>query len=178
MTAKLDLTAKTFQAVAVRAVDHPDHGELLSAIDVLHALGYSTSGSASVFLNHVGIPKEERIVLAGSTLMKCSSTPVVVPQGRALFLTRKGVHLLLMSSHQPQAKEFRHWLAGEVIPAIVTTGGYLLNESARATARADDRTSVPFPEDLSNAYATLIAEKKALEAWQKAAEKPINTAQQ
>jgi hypothetical protein len=46
------------------------------------------------------------------------------------------------------------------MPAIADTGGYLLNEAARDTARADTRQTMPLPEHLGGAYETLIAEKR------------------
>lgn len=51
--------------------------------------------------------------LLGSTLLIPQGTRFQGPAG--VFLTRAGVHHLLMASTKPAAKEFREWLAGEVV---------------------------------------------------------------
>jgi len=79
-------------------VDHPEHGELLSAVDVLRAVGYSATVCAGSRLDMAGIPREEGIVLRGSSVINYDATQIKPPQGRANFLTRKGANLLLMSS--------------------------------------------------------------------------------
>lgn len=50
-----------------------------------------------------------------------------------------------MRADGDKAKPFQNWLAREVLPAIRRTGGYLLNEDARSTAHADERTEMPLP---------------------------------
>ena len=177
MTDKLTLISKDFQGSTVRAVDHPEHGPLLMARDVLAILGYPLSGGAVPVLDDLGVPRDERSLLNRKTL--CFEQGLLAPQFSAgTFLTRKGVNLLLVSSTKPKAKEFREWLAGDVVNAIVDTGGYLLNEAARDTAKADTRTTVPLPGELGGAYAALIEEKQAriaaemetLEAWKRLAQ--------
>lgn len=41
----------------------------------------------------------------------------------------------------------------DVLPAIRKTGGYLLNEEARDTARADTRDAMPLPAEIAAAFA-------------------------
>ena len=59
------------------------------------------------------MPKSERVVLSRGTLINHVSGSSI-GFGTATFLTRAGVHQLLMASTKPAAKEFREWLAGEV----------------------------------------------------------------
>ena len=113
--------------------------ELRGVVKVAQA---GTSG-AGPFLTLAAVPPKERISIAGNTLENVLGIPV--PRNWAIFLTRTGVNLLLMTSTKPNAKACRDWLAGDVVNAIVDTGGYLLNEAARNTAKADTRTSVPLP---------------------------------
>lgn len=53
---------------------------------------------------------------------------------------------LIMRSDKPEARKFQDWVTREVLPAIRKTGGYLLNEESRDTAKADDRVAMPLPE--------------------------------
>ena len=160
MTTKLNLITKSFEGATVRAVDHPEHGELLMGLDMLRAIGYAASGNRSIpYLNNLLVPREEWLQIARSTVADCYGS-LFLNRG-AVFLTRKGVNYVLMASDKPKAQAFRDWLAGDVVNAIVDTGGYLLNEAARDTAKADTRTSVPLPEEIGGAYAALIEARKA-----------------
>jgi hypothetical protein len=100
-------------------VDRPEHGELLMARDVLLTVGYSPSVKAYALLGQVGVPLSEQRRITGS---KVTNGILSFPNRGAIFLTRKGVNLLLMASTMPQAQEFRNWLAGDVVPAIADTG--------------------------------------------------------
>jgi len=159
MTTKLNLITKTFEGASVRAVDHPEHGELLHAVDVLKVLGHPASAGAAPYLAKYGIPKEERVLLGSADTLTDGVSSI--SNGRAAFLTRSAVTRVLMGSTLPKTQAFRDWLAGDVVNAIVDTGGYLLNEAARDTAKADTRTSVPLPEEIGGAYAALIEARKA-----------------
>ena len=154
MTDKLTLISKDFQGSTVRAVDHPEHGPLLMALDMLRALGYEAPANGTMhLLDSAGVPLVARVMVLRS---KLALGDLRFPNRGALFLTRAGVNLMLMASDKPKASEFREWLAGDVVNAIVDTGGYLLNEAARDTAKADTRTTVPLPGDIGGAYAALI----------------------
>lgn len=183
MTNLLNLIGKAFQSSTVRAVEHAERGELFMAKDVIEAVGYDLRGQGvTATLNMAAIPSEERVEVRRSTVIIHHHS---YPNRGAIFLTRKGVNLLLMTSTQPQAKAFRDWLAGDVVPAIADTGGYLLNEEARTTAKADTRTTIPLPAGVGNAIAALIAEKEAriaaemetLVAWKKNAETEVEKAE-
>ncbi|MFC5517675.1 Bro-N domain-containing protein [Kaistia terrae] len=81
--------------------------------------------------------------------------PAAASPSAAVFLTRKGVKLLLMASTKPQAEEFRAWLAGGVVPTIADPSGYPLNGAARETAHADMRTALRMPEAIGDHLWTL-----------------------
>jgi len=87
---------------------------LLHAVDVLEICGYRAKYSgAAKHLNGLSVPAPERLTIKRSTLIISEGTRFQGPAG--IFLTRAGVHQLLMASTKPAAKEFREWLAGEVV---------------------------------------------------------------
>lgn len=67
-------------------------------------------------------------------------------RGVPKLVTEAGLYKLIMRSDKPQARKFQDWVTRDVLPAIRKAGGYLLNEEARDTARADDRQAMPLPE--------------------------------
>ncbi len=148
----LTLVTREFQGQPMWAVDHPEHGELLMAKHVLHALEYAVDSHATPYLNQLMVPKDGRILIQRSKLNELSVAGAKIagrylssfPNRGATFLTRSAVRELLMASTKPKAKEFREWLA-DVSIKVEDTGGYLLNEAARDTAFADTRTTVPLP---------------------------------
>lgn len=102
----------------------------MAARDLLRTAGYDMKTStARRYLDHLGVPEHERIVVTRSMVANCDLRPF--PNRGLIFLTRAGRNHVLMASTKPEAKEFREWLAGEVVVAIEDTGGYLLNEAAR-----------------------------------------------
>jgi len=122
------LVTTTVNGIATRSVEHPEHGPLIMAADLVKGLGYPAQNAVRT-LNEAGVPSMERIKLLGSGLLDGKSI-----RGAAIFITRKGVNLVLMFSGKPIAQETRQWLAGDVMPAIADTGGYLLNEAAQTDA--------------------------------------------
>lgn len=69
--------------------------------------------------------------------------------GKCWLISESGLYKLIMRSDKPEARKFQDWVTREVLPAIRKTGGYLLNEEARDTARADDRQGMPMPEEFA-----------------------------
>ena len=43
----------------------------------------------------------------------------------AIFINESGLYSLIFGSKLPRAKEFKHWVTSEVLPAIRKTGGYI-----------------------------------------------------
>lgn len=59
----------------------------------------------------------ERIVLAGQ-------------HREVTLINESGLYSLILSSKMPQAKEFKHWVTSEVLPAIRKHGAYMTDEKA------------------------------------------------
>ena len=78
---------------------------MLSALDVVKALGYAAIGGAGSTLDQAGVPREERIALKGSSLTKCVATLVSLPKGKATFLTRKGASDVLRQTGVPREEQ-------------------------------------------------------------------------
>lgn len=83
------------------------------AKDVSDALGYAWNGTARI--KHV--PDEWRGV-----------TSVVTPSGEQemAYLTEAGLFFFLNRSDKPAALPLQKWVAGEILPAIRKTGGYMV----------------------------------------------------
>ena len=45
-----------------------------------------------------------------------------------ILINESGLYSLILSSKLPKAKQFKHWVTGEVLPTIRTHGGYLTQE--------------------------------------------------
>lgn len=50
---------------------------------------------------------------------------------------------LRAQKRRPEVAALQDWVTREVLPSIRRTGGYLLNEHARATAHADEKQAMP-----------------------------------
>ena len=65
---------------------------------------------------------------------------------KALFVNEDGLYDVILESRKPEARAFRKWVTGEVLPAIRKHGGYM-------TARADE------PDEVILSRALLIMQK-------------------
>lgn len=97
------------------------------AVDVARALGYDQPDKAVA--RHV--EDDDR-----------TKHTVVDIRGRkntANIINESGLYSLILSSKLPRAKEFKHWVTSEVLPAIRATGTYSLAPEAeqRAVTRDD-----------------------------------------
>lgn len=57
--------------------------------------------------------------------------PIIDRLGRtqnAVLVNESGFYSLLLASKLPTARNFKHWVTSEVLPAIRTTGGYVWND--------------------------------------------------
>ena len=81
------------------------------AKDVAEKLGYTWNGSR---IDHV--PEEWK-----------GMTSVVTPGGtqEVITLSEQGLYFFLARSDKPAAIPFQKWIAGEVLPSIRRTGGYI-----------------------------------------------------
>ena len=83
--------------------------------DIADILGYTNTPKA--IRDHVDTEDKltERIVLSG--------------QNRSvIFINESGFYSLVLSSKLPNAKKFKHWVTGTVLPTIRKTGGFVANE--------------------------------------------------
>ena len=73
--------------------------------------------------------------LQGSAVMRrlsddvISNHPIVDSIGReqmANFVNEDGLYDVILDSRKPEAKQFRKWVTGEVLPAIRKSGGYMI----------------------------------------------------
>ncbi|RKS90908.1 prophage antirepressor-like protein [Sphingosinicella microcystinivorans] len=119
------------------------------AADVCRALGLyiSDRGQANVT---VALRKVEQ----AETRLYPIQTPVPTKADHVTemkVVSEPGLYMLIMRSDKPEAATFQDWVTREVLPAIRKTGGYLLNEEARATAAADQRDEMPIPQTYPDA---------------------------
>ncbi len=80
--------------------------------DVAEALGYAKPTDAvrkRVYDEDRGVSKME--------------TPSGIQQ--MTIINESGLYSLILSSKLPTAKQFKHWVTAEVLPAIRKTGGYI-----------------------------------------------------
>ncbi|HWJ86593.1 MAG TPA: BRO family protein [Pelagibacterium sp.] len=97
--------------------------------DILHVL-YGKAGGVSHAYD----------VMDASEISKVKRSHFGMRGGKPLnLISESGLYKLIMRSDKPEARKFQDWVTREVLPSIRKTGGYLLNEEARDSARADDR---------------------------------------
>lgn len=49
-------------------------------------------------------------------------------RGETNFVTESGLYAVILRSDKPNAKKFRKWVTGEVLPSIRNNGGYIANQ--------------------------------------------------
>lgn len=102
--------------------DSPDFGQIRTiqqngepwfvGKDVAEILGYKDTSDA--MKKHVDIEDKLTRRFADSG------------QNREMYIINEsGLYSLILSSKMPKAKEFKHWVTSEVLPAIRKTGGYI-----------------------------------------------------
>lgn len=132
------LRAFDFAGLELRVIMHMAEPWFVGS-DVCKALGFyvRADGTAEVSTATRHLSGDER-----------GTYPVRTDTGmrRLICLSESGLYKLIMRSDKPEAVKFQDWVTGDVLPAIRKTGGYLLNEEARDTAKADDREAMPLPE--------------------------------
>lgn len=93
--------------------------------DVAEILGYKDSADA--LKKHVDV-EDKYLVKAGEMpTLKTSNYG-------AYIINESGLYSLILSSKLPKAKEFKHWVTSEVLPAIRQTGGYINGSEAMSDA--------------------------------------------
>ena len=112
------------------------------ATDACRALGLDISAGSTMHLRKLDSDERQPIP---PNLVEGSGRGMA----QATLISEAGLYKLITKSDKPAAKAFDRWVRHDVLPAIRKTGGYLLNEEARDTAKADDRAGMPLPEDFA-----------------------------
>lgn len=163
------LNAFNFNGHELRVVEI-DGEPWFVAADVCRCLDLTLYAGASQHVRHLA-PDEKRVVRYGDPTMKQlhgalfagSVGPGAKGGATSLTLiTESGLYKLIMRSDKPEARAFQDWVTREVLPSIRKTGGYLLNEEARAAAHADQREQMPFTGDLFKAISALAEQNAVL----------------
>ena len=87
--------------------------------DVAVALGYKNPGKA--IIAHVD-DEDKRLVMLPQEAD--SQNGNVSPASKTAIINESGLYSLILSSKMPKAKAFKHWVTGEVLPAIRRDGVY------------------------------------------------------
>lgn len=77
-----------------------------------------------------------------------------------VLISESGLYTLIMRSNKEQAKPFRRWVTGEVLPSIRKTGSYSVNQTQQQSMTC-------LPQDYESALEALLTEvrkNKALQA--------------
>ena len=98
----------------IRTMQDEKGEPLFCAKDVAEALGYDQPRKAVE--RHVDKDDGTKRTLIDSMGRK----------QRATFINESGLYALILSSKLPKAREFKHWVTSEVLPAIRRQGGYMV----------------------------------------------------
>ena len=110
---------------SVRTTKDEDGTVWFVARDIAEALGYSLDGGMSRIFGHV--PEQ----------WKGGKRIATVERGmqEMLCLTEQGVYFFLGRSDKPKALPYQMWIAGDVVPSIMHTGGYLTSSQQQVSLK-------------------------------------------
>lgn len=107
--------------------NNPEFGEVRTTVidgepwfvgkDVAAALGYERESKAVV--DHVD--EDDRTMIDGKTQSRFG---IELGQRGGWLINESGLFSLVLGSKLPSAKQFKHWVTAEVLPAIRKTGSY------------------------------------------------------
>ncbi|TPE48921.1 BRO-N domain-containing protein [Amaricoccus solimangrovi] len=107
-------------------------------VDVCRALGLDISHGASIHLKRLN-KNDTRILSLNSNHGERDLTlfPVAPGGGRSkVAVNESGLYDLVLSSRKAEARVFKQWVTGTVLPAIRKDGGYVLGEEKVLTGEA------------------------------------------
>lgn len=84
----------------------------------------------------------------------------------AVLINESGVYSLIFSSKLPAARQFKHWVTSEVLPAIRRTGGYIAAHESETPEQLAERAVKTLTEALERTRKELKKEQKERERWQ------------
>lgn len=108
-----------FQGHQVRVVQGVDGQPLWIAIDVAKILGYRETRDMTRNLD---------VDESAPHNLRVRSESGVEQQREMTVITESGLYSAILRSRKPEAKEFKRWVTGEVLPAIRKHGGYLTEQ--------------------------------------------------
>lgn len=125
--------------------------------DVADILGYKKPENA--IANHVDDEDKTTTLIQGTGSNYKS---------KAVVINESGLYSLILSSKLPQAKEFKHWVTSEVLPAIRKHGAYMTSAKIEEVL-TDPDTIIQLATQLKQEReGRLIAEQKVNELTPKA----------
>ena len=106
----------------------------------------------------LGIQQTVRAVenLDSDEVSKTHVTDSLNRQQETYIISESGLYALVIRSNKPNAREFRKWVTGEVLPSIRKTGGYLI-------ARKDESPEEIMARALLVAQETIDRQKRKIE---------------
>ena len=132
----------------IQVFSNPEFGEVrtfiidgepwLAGKDVAAALGYANATKAVI----AHVDEEDRRVEA---IPRESQNGTLVTQ--LAIINESGLYSLILSSKLPKAKEFKHWVTSEVLPAIHKTGRYAPGETLPANTESAVQVRPLTPDD-------------------------------
>ena len=117
--------------------------------DIANMLGYTNPRKA--IRDHV----EEEDKTRNDSFLVNGTSPILINES--------GLYALILSSKLPKAREFKHWLTSEVLPAIRQQGGYMV-------ARAEESDEEILARALQIMHATLQRKEEQIARLQPRAE--------
>ena len=117
--------------------------------DIANMLGYTNPRKA--IRDHV----EEEDKTRNDSFLVNGTSPILINES--------GLYALILSSKLPKAREFKHWVTSEVLPAIRKQGGYMV-------ARADESDEEIMARAMLIMQATLERRDKEIARLQPRAE--------
>lgn len=135
----------------IRTMQDEKGEPLFCAKDVAEALGYKNTRDAL----HKHVERDD--VAKRDTIDSMGRTQLVT------FINESGLYALILSSKLPKAREFKHWVTSEVLPAIRRQGGYMV-------ARPDESEEEILARALQIMHATLQRKEEQIARLQPRAE--------
>jgi anti-repressor protein len=116
--------------------------------DVANALGYTNPQKA--IRDHVD--EEDRTVNESFTV-----------NGTAVTLVNEsGIYALILTSKLPKAKEFKHWITSDVLPAIRRDGGYMVARDGETPQETMARALLIAQETIDRKDSTIAAQQDTI----------------
>ncbi len=103
----------------IRVNNDTDGQPLFCAMDLCRALGYANGRDA--VSKHVD----------SDDVAKCDTTDSIGRMQSLTFVNESGMYALVLSSKLPAARQFKHWVTSEVLPALRRSGSYAIETLSR-----------------------------------------------